>query len=164
MASSTIQISQLQFYFQLLSAPGALNAPSISTPLFDDSNNVWYKLFTMKCSLALCHSHYILYHNQLLQISSVCSIVNTNTCTNSTSQVKIYLKSSKKLLHVSVFDHLQGVTISSLKSLLLLTTVGCFYAKSGDVAACYKQTLRWFPRFQVATTCFSCSPPDLNLV
>ena len=64
------------------------------------------------------------------------SIVNTNTCTTSTSQVKIYLKSSKKLLHVSVFDHLQGVTMSSLKSLLLLTTVGCFYAKSGDVAAC----------------------------
>ena len=27
-----------------------------------------------------------------------------------------------------------------------------------------KQILRWFPRFQVATTCFSCSPPDLNLV
>ena len=28
----------------------------------------------------------------------------------------------------------------------------------------YKQTLRWFPRFQVASTCFSCSPPDLNLL
>ena len=28
----------------------------------------------------------------------------------------------------------------------------------------YKQMLRWFPRFQVATTCFSCSPPELNLV
>jgi len=28
----------------------------------------------------------------------------------------------------------------------------------------YKQMLRWFPRFQVATTCFSCSPPDLNIV
>ena len=27
-----------------------------------------------------------------------------------------------------------------------------------------KQILRWFPRFQVATICFSCSPPDLNLV
>jgi len=26
-----------------------------------------------------------------------------------------------------------------------------------------KQMLRWFPTFQVATTCFSCSPPDLNL-
>jgi len=26
----------------------------------------------------------------------------------------------------------------------------------------YKQMLRWFPTFQVATTCFSCSPPDLN--
>ena len=28
----------------------------------------------------------------------------------------------------------------------------------------YKQTLRWFPTFQVATTGFSCSPPDLNLL
>jgi len=27
-----------------------------------------------------------------------------------------------------------------------------------------KQMLRRFPTFQVATTCFSCSPPDLNLV
>ena len=28
----------------------------------------------------------------------------------------------------------------------------------------YKRMLRSFPGFQVATTCFSCSPPDLNLV
>jgi hypothetical protein len=28
----------------------------------------------------------------------------------------------------------------------------------------YKRMLRWFPIFQVATTCFSCSHPDLNLV
>ena len=28
----------------------------------------------------------------------------------------------------------------------------------------YKQMLRWFPRLQVATTCFSCSPPSLNLL
>ena len=28
----------------------------------------------------------------------------------------------------------------------------------------YKQMLRRFPTFQVATTCFSCSPPDLNLL
>jgi hypothetical protein len=28
----------------------------------------------------------------------------------------------------------------------------------------YKQMLRWFPRLQVATACFSCSPPDLNFV
>ena len=28
----------------------------------------------------------------------------------------------------------------------------------------YKQMLRWFPTFQVATTCFSCSPPDSNLL
>ena len=28
----------------------------------------------------------------------------------------------------------------------------------------YKQMLRWFPRFQVATTCFSYSRPDLNIL
>ena len=28
----------------------------------------------------------------------------------------------------------------------------------------YKQMLRWFPNFQVVTTCFSCSPSDLNLL
>jgi len=28
----------------------------------------------------------------------------------------------------------------------------------------YKRLLRWSPSFQVATTCFSCSPPDLNFL
>ena len=26
------------------------------------------------------------------------------------------------------------------------------------------EMLRWFPSFHVATTCFSCSPPDLNFL
>jgi hypothetical protein len=28
----------------------------------------------------------------------------------------------------------------------------------------YKRMLGWFPRLQVATACFSCSPPDLNFL
>ena len=28
----------------------------------------------------------------------------------------------------------------------------------------YKRMLRWFPSFQVATTCFSCSPPHLSFL
>ena len=28
----------------------------------------------------------------------------------------------------------------------------------------YKRMLRWFPSFQVATTCLSCNPPDLNFL
>ena len=28
----------------------------------------------------------------------------------------------------------------------------------------YKRILRWFPSFQVATTCLSCSPPNLNFL
>ena len=86
-------------------------------------------------SLRVCPSSYKEEKNVKAE-KGIHSFVNTNTCTTSTSQVKIYLKSSKKLLHVSVFDHLQGVTMSSVNSILLLTTVGCFYAKSGDVAAC----------------------------
>ena len=39
-----------------------------------------------------------------------------------------------------------------------------FYTRYSSFHWVYKQMLRWFPRFQVATTCFSCSPPDLNLV
>ena len=32
------------------------------------------------------------------------------------------------------------------------------------VPCVYKRMLRWFPRLQVATACFSCSPPDLNFL
>ena len=28
----------------------------------------------------------------------------------------------------------------------------------------YKRMLRWYPSFQVGTTCLSCSPPDLNFL
>ena len=28
----------------------------------------------------------------------------------------------------------------------------------------YKRMLRWFPSFQLATACPSCSPPDLNFL
>jgi len=28
----------------------------------------------------------------------------------------------------------------------------------------YKRMLRWFPSFQFATTCLSCSPPNLNFL
>ena len=28
----------------------------------------------------------------------------------------------------------------------------------------YKRMLRWFPSFQVAITCLSCRPPDLNFL
>ena len=31
-------------------------------------------------------------------------------------------------------------------------------------ACVYKGMLRWFPRFQVANLCLSCSPPDLNFL
>ena len=47
--------------------------------------------------------------------------------------IKNHLKNSYMFRSSTIFREL---TLSSLKLLLLLTTVGCFYAKSGDVAAC----------------------------
>ena len=40
---------------------------------------------------------------------------------------------------------------------------GHLYAGFSWFPCVYKRMLRWFQRLQVATTCFSCSPPDLNL-
>ena len=34
----------------------------------------------------------------------------------------------------------------------------------GFPVSVYKRMLRWFPRLQVATACFSCSPPDLSFL
>jgi hypothetical protein len=39
---------------------------------------------------------------------------------------------------------------------------GQFHAGFSWFPCVYKRMLRWFPSFQVATTCLSCSPPDLN--
>ena len=44
-----------------------------------------------------------------------------------------FIKKSKKLLHVSVYGHHQGVTMPFQKSLLLKHS--CMYAKRGGVAA-----------------------------
>jgi len=74
------------------------------------------------------------------------------------------------------------VLLSSYVYLLHFVCIACFFLDVGMLARIqysegpatghlntgfswfpfvYKQTLRWFPRCQVATTCFSCSPPDL---
>ena len=34
----------------------------------------------------------------------------------------------------------------------------------GFPVSAYKRMLRWFPRLQVATACFSCSPPDFKFL
>ena len=49
-------------------------------------------------------------------------------------RLKVIKNPPKKLLHVSVYDHLQGVSMSSLKSLLF--DHSWMYTKRGDVAAC----------------------------
>ena len=56
-----------------------------------------------------------------------------NVLTPTHAQLYFIKKPFKKLLHVSVYDHLQGVTISSLRSQLLKHS--CMYTRCGGVAA-----------------------------
>jgi hypothetical protein len=56
-----------------------------------------------------------------------------NLLTTTHAQLYFIKKPFKKLLHVSVYDHLQGVTISSLKSQLFEHS--CMYTRCGGVAA-----------------------------
>jgi len=56
------------------------------------------------------------------------------------------------------------VSLSIIMSFSLYTQQTCKTYTIDWFPCVYKQMLRWFLRFQVATTCFSCSPPDLNLV
>jgi hypothetical protein len=62
-----------------------------------------------------------------------------------------FIKTSKKLLHVSVYDHHQGVTMSLPMSLLF--NHSCMYAKCGGVAAyhivCIGLCLRSVPGVRV---------------
>ena len=54
---------------------------------------------------------------------------------------------------------------SGLTKFFIALSMSCHLDTSFSQFPCvYKQMLRWFPRFQVATTCFSRSPPDLNLL
>jgi len=72
---------------------------------------------------------------------------------------------------LSVFLYCVGIAFFTLDAVLLTRSQYSEGPATGQpdtgfswFHCAYKQMLRWFPRFQVATTCFSYSPPDLNLV
>ena len=55
-----------------------------------------------------------------------------------------------------------GMRISCTETLVVLT--GHLDTGFSWFPYVYKRMQRWFPSFQVATTCLSCSPPDLNFL
>ena len=66
-------------------------------------------------------------------ICTVHVVRSLNLLTPTHSQLYFIKNPFKKLLHVSVYDRLQGVTISSLKSQLFKHS--CMYTRCGGVAA-----------------------------
>ena len=66
--------------------------------------------------LCILHIAYVKEHH-VYTYSGTQSCINSEICTSFT-QLSIPTHAFKKLLHVSVYDHLQRVTMSSLKSLL----------------------------------------------
>ena len=73
--------------------------------------------------------------NEILQIKEKQqkNLFSLNLLTPTHAQLHFIKKPFKKRLHVSVYDHLQGVTISSLKSQLFKHS--CMYTSCGDAAA-----------------------------
>ena len=94
----------------------------------------------------------------------VCIVVSCLVC-NFVVVLRVLLSSYVHLLYymcIAVFTLDAGLLARShysegLANRHLVTSFSWF-------PCVYKQMLRWFPRLQVATTCFSCVPPDLNLL
>ena len=109
------------------------NCFNMAPPHIKQSEDIVYTLyFLIICVRTMCIWYYTVMRRSMTGIrSEKCvvrrfrrpvnviehhSIVNTNTRT--LSLVKIYYKQLKKLLHVSVYDHHQGVIMSLPKSVL----------------------------------------------
>ena len=76
--------------------------------------------------------------------------------------VQVFLPSRHRF-----FCHL-GTGFSAISAQVFLPPRHRFFCHLGTgfswFPCVYKRMLRWFPRLQVATTCFSCSPSDLNFL
>jgi hypothetical protein len=68
-----------------------------------------------------------------------------------------------ELLYVFVADFTLDAELLSRSQYSEGPATGHLYTGFSWFPCVYKQMQRWLLIFQVATTCFSCSPPDLNL-
>ena len=88
-------------------------------------------------------------------------------CRECSSLAKIWQK--WRVLYVKTYVYMYryfscriaGLEVSIRKVLRPATSAQGFL---GFLVSVYKRMLRWFPKLQVATACFSCSPPDLNFL
>ena len=88
----------------------------------------------------------------------VCIVVSCLACTVVILCVLYYLYIF--VLYMYCCFYFRWLEVSIRKVLRPATSTQVFLGSPVSI----KQMLRWFPRLQVATTCFSCSPPDLNLL
>ena len=105
------------------------------------------------------------FHLFMLYFKMSCVYFCYLSCVYCCSCLCVLLSSYVYLLHyvcIAVFTLDAGLLARSQYSEGPAT--GYFDTGFSRFPCAYKQTLRRFPTFQVATTCFSCSPPNLNLV
>ena len=109
-------------------------------------------------------AHYIFYvillkarrskRNELLRIKNICNFL-CNICLK-----YIYFFIIRRI-HPAVTNVQKG---GNLKYLLFSSEFNQPRIFFADFEISSNIKFKWFPTFQVATTCFSCSPPDLNSV
>ena len=118
------------------------------------------KLYTVLCDCGVVYRLYMLHFTMSCVYCCsclVCIVVSCLVCIVDNLCVFVVLS-----LCIAVFSLDAGLLARSQYSEDPAT--GHLDAGFSRFPCVYKQMLRWFPRFQVATTCFSCSPSDLNLV
>jgi len=64
--------------------------------------------------------------------------------------------------HITAWSHMPDCWLEV--SIQKVSATGYLDTGFSWLPCVYKRMLRWFPSFQVATTCFSRSPPDLNFL
>jgi len=94
-------------------------------------------------------------------VSTVCVGKNTGNCIQYFLTVGLFIFCTCCIVRCVVCIVVSCLVCIVVSCLVCIVVVGTSFSWFPSV---YKQMLRWFPTFQVATTCFSCSPPDLSLL
>ena len=98
-------------------------------------------------------AHTANYQIDAINISAGLSVPGAQLYVSKTKPIEIRVP----VFHFQPKKESEQVTESSLRNPKKYTGFSWF-------PCIYKRMLRWFPSFQVATTCLSCSPPDLNFL
>jgi len=107
----------------------------------------------------LLYYYYYYYHNHHHQLSTLCRVYTLTYTKQYMVNVTSFSMTNFSYFYTSTFRRLCAVSNMAADCSSLMS-----YFPGMRMLRWFKRMLKWFPRLQVATACFSCSPPNLNLL